>query len=204
MHLADEHKLHKDLQLGDFVLIEKLGSGGMGEVWKAKQMSMKRDVALKILCPELSRDASFVRKFLNEAVITGKLQHSNIITAYTAGNHHGHYYLATLLVDGVELLNKIKIDGIMQERAALKIVRSIALALRYVWEEHHILHCDVKPGNIMLDINDVAYLMDLGIAKIILEREEESNSLTIAGSLPYMSPEQIDGTIRLDARTDIY
>lgn len=168
-HRQSEEKaqdLHKDLKIDDFLLLEKLGSGGMGEVWKAKQLSMKRDVALKILSPELSRNEEFVERFLNEAIMTGRLQHPNIITAYTAGSCGIYYYLATQFVDGIELQDKLRVDGMLSEREALNIIKVIASALCYAWEQHRILHCDIKPGNIMIDRYRIPYLMDMGISKI--------------------------------------
>jgi serine/threonine protein kinase len=199
-----ESGLHRDLQLDDFILREKIGSGGMGEVWKARQVSMHRDVALKILSPELSRDKDFVKRFLNEAKMTGCLQHPNIITAYTAGNCREYYYLATFYVDGIELLDKIKIDGVLPEREALGIIKIIASALCYAWEQHRLLHCDIKPGNIMIDRYRTPYLMDMGISKIVSEEEPSTASKVLAGSLQYISPEQAAGDVKLDARTDIY
>jgi eukaryotic-like serine/threonine-protein kinase len=196
--------LHRDLQIDDFILIDKLGAGGMGEVWKAKQLSMKRDVALKILSPKLSRDEEFVKRFLNEAIMTGRLQHPNIITAYTAGNFENYYYLATLFVDGIELQDKIRIDGMLPEREALNIVRIIASALCYAWEQHRMLHCDIKPANIMIDRYRIPYLMDMGISKIFSENEPTPDGTVIVGSPQYMSPEQSLGNVKLDLRTDIY
>lgn len=196
--------LHKSLRIDDFVLLDKLGTGGMGEVWKAKQLSMKRDVALKILSPELSNDADFVKRFLNEAMLTGRLQHPNIITAYTASSSGNYYYLATLFVDGIELQDKIRIDGMLPEREALNIVRVIASALCYAWEQHHLLHCDIKPGNIMIDRYRIPYLMDMGISKIYSENEPSPDGSIIVGSPQYMSPEQSLGNVKLDLRTDIY
>ncbi len=196
--------LHKDLQIADFILLEKLGAGGMGEVWKAKQISMKRDVALKILSPKLCRNEEFIERFLDEAVMTGRLQHPNIITAYTAGNFENYYYLATLFVDGIELQDKIKIDGMLPEREALNIIRVMASALCYAWEQHRMLHCDIKPGNIMIDRYRIPYLMDMGISKIFSENEPSPDGTVIVGSPQYMSPEQSLGSVKLDLRTDIY
>jgi serine/threonine protein kinase len=196
--------LHRNLQIADFILLEKLGAGGMGEVWKAKQLSMKRDVALKILSPELSRNEEFVERFLNEAVMTGRLQHPNIITAYTAGNFENYYYLATLFVNGIELQDKIKIDGMLPEREALNITRIMASALCYAWEQHRMLHCDIKPGNIMIDRYRIPYLMDMGISKIFSENDPSPDGTVIVGSPQYMSPEQSLGNVKLDLRTDIY
>lgn len=200
----ETQNLHRDLQIDDFILLEKLGSGGMGEVWKAKQLSMKRDVALKILSPKLSRDEEFVERFLNEAIMTGRLQHPNIITAYTAGNFENYYYLATLFVNGIELQDKIRIDGMLPEREALSIIRVMASALCYAWEQHRMLHCDIKPGNIMIDRYRIPYLMDMGISKIFSENEPSPDGTVIVGSPQYMSPEQSLGSVKLDLRTDIY
>ncbi|MFA7185939.1 MAG: serine/threonine-protein kinase [Victivallales bacterium] len=203
-----ESGLHRDLNLDDFLLIEKLGSGGMGEVWKARQQSMNRDVALKILSPELSENNAFVERFLNEAAITGRLRHPNIVTAYTAGRAKEYYYLATMFIDGIELQDKILIDGMLPEREALGITKTIAAALCYAWEQHDMLHCDIKPGNIMIDKFRVPYLMDMGISKITSEKVP-ANKLpgehrVLAGSPQYMSPEQAAGDVDLDFRTDIY
>jgi len=196
--------LHKDLQIADFILLEKLGAGGMGEVWKAKQISMKRDVALKMILPKLSGNKKFIERFLNEAVLTGRLRHPNIITAYTTGNFENYYYMATLFVDGTELRDKIKIDGMLPEREALNITRVIASALCYAWEQHRMLHCDIKPGNIMIDRYRIPYLMDMGISKIFSENDPSPDGTVIVGSPRYMSPEQSLGNIKLDFRTDIY
>lgn len=198
------HGLYKNLRIDDFILVEKLGAGGMGEVWKAKQQSMNRLVALKILSVELSQDEEFVKNFLDEAVMTGRLQHPNIITAYTTGNSGDFYYLATLYVDGIELLDKIKIDGMLPEREALNIVRTIASALCYAWEQHRMLHCDIKPGNIIIDRYRMPYLMDMGISKIFSENDPSPDGSVLVGSPQYMSPEQSLGNVKLDLRTDVY
>ena len=198
------YNLRKDLQLDDFVLLGKLGSGGMGEVWKARQLSIDRNVALKILSPRYAQDEGFVERFLNEATMTGRLQHPNIITAYTAGNSGIYYYLATLFVDGIELQDKIRIDGMLPEREALNIIRTIASALCYTWEHHQMLHCDIKPANIMIDRHRIPFLMDMGISKIFSENEPSPDGSVIIGSPQYMSPEQSLGSIKLDLRTDIY
>ncbi|MDD5597082.1 MAG: serine/threonine-protein kinase [Victivallaceae bacterium] len=203
-----ESGLHRDLHLDDFLLLEKLGSGGMGEVWKAHQQSMNRDVALKILSPELSGDTAFVERFLNEAAITGRLRHPNIVTAYTAGRAGEYYYLATMFVDGIELQDKIRIDGMLPEREALGITKTVASALCYAWEQHDMLHCDIKPGNIMIDKFRAPYLMDMGISKIASAKVPGNKSpgdhRVLAGSPQYMSPEQAAGNVELDFRTDIY
>jgi serine/threonine-protein kinase len=196
--------LDEGLEIGDFVLKEKLGSGGMGEVWLADQLSMNRLVALKILSPGLVKDQSFVDRFLKEAEMAGKLEHPNIITAYTAGCIGDYYYLATSYVDGIELHDKLKIEGPLKEREALKIIRGIAVALNYAWNEHRLLHRDIKPGNIMLDKRGVPKLMDMGISKSLLHKNLQTRDGMIVGTPDYISPEQAQAAEDIDFRSDIY
>jgi len=196
--------LEEGLEIGDFVLRSKLGSGGMGEVWLATQISMRRLVALKILLPKYSENKRFVDRFLSEAAMAGQLSHPNIITAYSAGQVGNYYYLATSYIDGMEVATKLKIDTKLSEREALKITRDIAFALKYAWDEHKMLHRDVKPGNFMLDRKGFARLMDMGISKSLKDNQEESATNIIMGTPDYISPEQAKAEKNIDFRTDLY
>lgn len=197
--------LNEGLEIGEFVLCRKLGSGGMGEVWLAEQQSMHRRVALKILHPHLAEDQGFVRRFMAETQNAGRLQHPNIITAYAAGSIGNYYFLATSYVDGVELADRLKIDGSLPEREALRIVRDIARALKHAWEEHRMLHRDVKPSNIILDKHDVPYLMDMGIAAIVSDDNTlQTREHMVVGTPDYISPEQAKNLLDLDFRSDVY
>ncbi|MFA6103732.1 MAG: serine/threonine-protein kinase [Victivallaceae bacterium] len=196
--------LEEGLEIGDFVLRSKLGSGGMGEVWLATQISMRRLVALKILLPKFADNKRFVDRFLTEAAMAGQLSHPNIITAYSAGQVGNYYYLATSYIDGMEVATKLKLDTKLTEREALKITRDIAFALKYAWNEHRMLHRDVKPGNFMLDRKGFARLMDMGISKILKDDPEETSVNIVMGTPDYISPEQAKAERNIDFRSDIY
>jgi serine/threonine-protein kinase len=196
--------LEEGLEIGDFILRSKLGSGGMGEVWLATQISMRRLVALKILLPKFSENKRFVDRFLSEAAMAGQLSHPNIITAYSAGQVGNYYYLATSYIDGMEVATKLKMDTKLTEREALKITRDIAFALKYAWDEHKMLHRDVKPGNFMLDRKGFARLMDMGISKSLKDNPEETSVNIIMGTPDYISPEQAKAERNIDFRSDLY
>lgn len=196
--------IEKGMTMAGFVLEQKLGSGGMGEVWLANQTAMDRKVALKILSPGLTNDKEFVDRFMQEVKMSGKMEHPNIVTAFDAGMDKGVYYLATSYIDGVELGDKLKIEKIIPEKEALKITLEIAEALRYAWEDFKILHRDIKPANIMLDKKGSAKLMDMGISKSISEDHNLTMTGMIVGTPYYMSPEQALSKPNLDFRADLY
>jgi len=189
---------------GDFELIEHLGSGASGEVWTAKQLDMERIVALKILLPSLATNSNFIERFKEEVRHSAKLAHPNIVTAYHSGSDKGIYYLAITYVDGKTLAEDIKSGKIYSESDALKIIRCIAQALDYAWNEFNIIHRDIKPENIMIDNKGKAMLLDLGIAKSTVEESGLTLTGTIIGTPYYMSPEQAVGDKKIDFKTDIY
>lgn len=196
--------LTNGLELGEFALVRKIGSGGMGEVWLAEQNTLHRKVALKILQPRLAANERFIRRFLTEARLSGQLEHPNIVTAYAAGKIGTFYYLATSYIDGVELNNRLKAELRLPEREALKIARSVAEALRYAWNEHRMIHRDIKPANIMIDSYGNPRLMDFGISKIISAEHDSSQADDLCGTPEYVSPEQVKGTSGIDFHSDIY
>jgi len=192
------------MHLGDFRIIKRLGLGGMGEVWLAEQEAMKRQVALKILAPHLTKNEDFVNRFMQEVQLAGKLTHPNIVTAFHAGEDQSIYYLAMEFIDGCELENLLTVDKKVDEATALKVIRDIAVALDYAWSKFQILHRDIKPSNIMISSEGEGLLMDMGISKSLIE----DNSLTMAGEIIgtpyYMSPEQAQADNELDFRADLY
>lgn len=191
--------------LGNFRIEKQLGSGGMGDVFLALQVSMQRPVALKVLPHALTRDKAIVERFLNEVRMSARLEHPNIVTAFEAGEDHGYYFLAMSYVDGEDLGVRLRRDGPLPEKQALAYAIQIARALGYAWDQFSILHRDIKPGNIMIDRSDTAKLMDMGISKSL---SDEDASLTIPGMVVgtpfYMSPEQARTGIHLDFRSDMY
>ena len=182
----------KDLPPGTMVagyeIVHLIGRGGMGNVYLANQISMRRLVALKILLKNLTEDKEAVDQFLNEVRISGQLNHRNIITALDAGDYEGTYYLATAYVDGDDLEKRLAQGGAMAEREALAVILKIGDALRYAWEGHGMLHKDIKPGNIIVNSQGEPFLMDMGIAQFIGDHQKEETH--IFGSPFYMSPEQ--------------
>ncbi len=200
----DNSPVSKGMEFDGFRIMRKLGQGGMGEVWLARQIAMDRDVALKILSPELSRDNEFVTRFIREVKTVGSLTHPNIITAYHAGSVKNTRYLAIAYIDGVVLENRLKIDGIIPEIEALRIFRSIACALRYAWDGFQLIHRDIKPSNIMFTKDMQPMLMDLGISKSVKDNSGLTMTGAIIGTPYYMSPEQARSDKNIDCRTDIY
>ena len=192
------------MKLGEFIVSRRLGAGGMGEVWLAEQPSMDRKIALKILSPALMSDKSFVDRFMAEVKLSAKLEHSNIVSAYSAGHEKGVRFLAMSFVDGCELETKLRIDKVMKEQEALKIVRDLADALKYAWNKFKIIHRDIKPANIMLDEDGYPKLMDMGISKSLSDDSSLTMTGTVMGSPHYISPEQGRAEKTIDFRADLY
>ncbi|MBT7165788.1 MAG: serine/threonine protein kinase [Victivallales bacterium] len=190
--------------LGNFLIEKRLGEGAMGDVFLALQLSMDRRVALKVLPQALTREARIIARFRREVRMSARLEHPNIVTAFEAGEDFGHHFLAMTYVEGENLGALLKQDGVMDEKAALQIGRQITEALRYAWDEHQMLHRDVKPTNIMVDAGGRARLMDLGISICLNEAQSTLTSAgMVVGTPHYMSPEQIRGE-ELDWRADAY
>lgn len=185
--------------IGDFELGEKIGSGSMGTVYKATELSLGRQVALKILFPQYA-NMKGLQEFLKEARAAAMLNHPNIVQAYAIGEVDSYTYLAMPLISGITLKQRIKRDHSLPVDEALHIIQQIAEALHYAWTESKIIHRDVKPENIMVTDNGVAKLTDMGLA---IKQKDIKEGMEISGSPSYMSPEQFLGQ-DIDSRTDIY
>jgi serine/threonine-protein kinase len=186
-----------------FELLTKVGQGGMGAVFKARQVSMDRIVALKVLPPRLAKDANFRERFLREARAVAKLNHENIIQGIDVGVANGLFYFVMEFVDGLAVSKVLNTEKKLEEKRSLTICAQIARALEHA-HRHKMVHRDVKPENIMLTADGIAKLCDLGLAK----REEGDAGLTQAGlsvgTPNYISPEQARGEGDVDIRSDIY
>ncbi|NQT85787.1 protein kinase, partial [bacterium] len=193
----------KQSRIGGYELIATLGKGGMGVVLKARQVSMDRVVALKVLLPRLAENEAFVERFLREARSAAKLSHPNIVQAHDVGKADGYYYFAMEFVDGTTVKDMVKAKGRLDEKTALNIVGAVARALEHA-HEHGIIHRDIKPDNIMVTRKGEVKLADLGLAR----KTEKPDTMTIEGTAlgtPYfMAPEQVHATTELDIRADIY
>jgi serine/threonine-protein kinase len=198
----DPSKLRR---IGGFELLQKVGEGGMGTVWKARQISLDRIVALKLLSPEFSESAEFIGRFRNEARAAAILTHRHIVQVYDAGKADDANYLAMEYVEGKSVRALVDAKGRMSGTEALDIVLPVATALRYAFEKAQLIHRDIKPENILIDHDGVVKLCDLGLAKIITGPEslKLTRSGMTLGTPFYLSPEQAEGR-DLDARSDIY
>lgn len=190
--------------IGGFKIISKLGGGGMGEVYLARQLSMDRDVALKILPSQLGLQKDLSTRFLNEVKLLAKLEHPHIVMAHEAGEDAGVLYLAMAYVEGESLWARLQREGPFSERAALAVARKLAGALAYAWNRHKLLHRDIKPSNVLLDREGEPKLVDFGLAKSLGADTGMVVTNMIMGTPNYMSPEQIEDTAQVDSRADMY
>ncbi|MFC1707238.1 protein kinase [Planctomycetota bacterium] len=189
-----------------YVVVEKIGKGGMGAVFRARQTSMDRFVALKLLSPLLARNADYVRRFVREARAAASLSHPNVVRTYDVGSYKGLYYHVMELVEGHSLREKLR-TGPVSPDEAISITRAIAQALEHA-EHHGIVHRDVKPDNILLEEESgTPKLADLGLARVAPEKDT-TGTVTVAGTVMgtpnFMSPEQASDAHSADHRSDIY
>lgn len=188
------------IEIPGYRIIRTLGKGGMASVYLAIQESFEREVALKVMAPELSKDAAFGERFLREARIVSRLIHPNIVTVYDVGIHEGYYFLSMEYVPGQDLTRK-RFDLSLAD--SLNVVKDIARALDFAGTKGYV-HRDVKPENIMLrDESGRAVLMDFGIARPSDVASGMTQTGMAIGTPHYMSPEQAKG-LPVDTRADIY
>jgi len=193
-----------DQKIPGYQLLERVGSGGMGVVYKAKQLRMDRIVAIKLLKPKYSRNARYVERFLREAKVAAKLSHNHIVQAIDAGEAYGHYYFIMEFVEGVTVGELLAKHGAFEESEAIRIVLQIALALDHA-SKRAMVHRDIKPENILITQDGVAKLADMGLARFSEDAESETlDRGLIVGTVYYISPEQIRGDAEVDSRADIY
>jgi predicted Ser/Thr protein kinase len=186
-------------------ILELIGEGGMGFVYKARQPNLDRFVALKLLWPKLGADPAFAERFNREARVLARLNHANIVAVYDFGQAGGFYYLLMEYVDGVNLRQAMR-SGRFSPAEALALVPGICEALQFAHEEG-VLHRDIKPENILLDTRGRLKIADFGIAKL-LGQARENVTLTATGvavgTPHYMAPEQFERPQDVDQRADIY
>ena len=188
--------------IAGYRLERRLGSGGMGEVYRATQLSLGRTVAVKVLHQDLTSDRAFVARFVAEARAAGALNHPNIVQVYDVGEENGRYYYSMELVAGGNVQELVQGGIALDPMRATEIILQAAHALEYA-EKKGIVHCDVKPDNLMLTTEGDVKLADLGIAKRVGETASGGAKARVQGSPHYMSPEQARGE-RLDNRSDLY
>ena len=204
-----ERKIQSQLegikQLGNFKLIEKLGEGGMGAVYLADDTLAGRKVALKVLSPRHASDPEYLQRFRREARAAGRLNHLNIVTAFSVGEELGSHYYVMEYCEGEALDVRLKRELFLSGDQAIQIVMQVASGLKYA-HEHGVIHRDIKPANIFVTRDGVAKILDLGLSKNIVDENQSFNTETgvTMGTPHYISPEQVRGDKAIDGRTDIY
>lgn len=187
-------------------VLELRGQGGMGAVFKARQKTLDRIVALKVLPGAVGDDPAFAERFTREARALAKLNHPNIVMVFDFGQVNGLYYFVMEYVDGVNLREAIAAEQLTSSQA-LAVVSQICDALQYAHDES-VIHRDIKPENVLLDKQGRVKIADFGLAKLIDANKEKNFTLTgtqqVVGTMHYMAPEQMERPTEVDHRADIY
>ena len=200
--------LQPGTRLGNYEVLSELGSGGMGEVYKAKDLKLGRDVAIKVLPQEMASDASRLRRFEQEARAASALNHPNIVTIYEIGEHEGTPFIAMEYVNG-KTLREILADGPLPNDKLIRYATQLAEGLAKA-HQAGIVHRDLKPENIIISEDGFIKILDFGLAKLLPEGDvgaevstlaRETIPGTILGTVGYMSPEQAKGE-SADFRSD--
>ncbi|MBT4694281.1 MAG: Hsp70 family protein, partial [Planctomycetaceae bacterium] len=200
----DEQASPKLPVLGDYVLLGKIGAGGMGKVFKARHRRMDRIVALKVLPPNMMKHPEAVLRFRQEVKAAAQLFHPNIVTAFDAGEQSGVHFLVMEFVEGQALSAIVKEHGPFNLDKAMEYIQQASIGLQYA-HERGMVHRDIKPSNLMLDVDGEVKLLDMGTARIGNQPEEDlTKSGVIMGTVNYMSPEQAKDPHAVDHRCDIY
>ncbi|MBN1995389.1 MAG: serine/threonine protein kinase [Anaerolineae bacterium] len=177
--------------IGQYKITGQIGKGGMAAVYRAYQPSLDRQIALKVLLPQLTADATFIERFLQEARAAAKMNHANIVHVYDVAEVNGLYYIAMAYIEGASLADILQ-QGAMPPVRAAHIINQIAGALDYA-HGRGIIHRDIKPGNILVAAGDQAWLTDFGIAKAAQQSSGLTRAGTMVGTPAYMAPEQAKG-----------
>jgi serine/threonine protein kinase len=200
------------VRLGEYVISERIGEGGMGVVYKARRQGHNRLVALKLLPPELMRNADAVRRFRREVEAASSLSHPHIVAALDSGEDSGSHFYVMEYVPGDDLADLVKAHGPLPVGTAVNCILHAAQGLQHA-HAHGVTHRDVKPSNLLLDRQGNVRVLDLGLARISRDTDAAENAATrsaltqtgaVLGTVDYMSPEQALNTRKADHRSDVY
>lgn len=191
--------------LGRYKLIDLLGQGGMGKVFRAEDTMMTRPVALKIISKQLGRDPAALERFLGEVRAVAALNHPNIVHAYNVDQEGDRYFLVMEFVEGHDLERAVGAKGPLDFARSADYVRQAAEGLAHA-HGREMIHCDVKPANLLVSKQGVVKILDLGMARLLARDEDRENGEDehILGTVDYLAPEQAVGSPDLDHRVDIY
>jgi serine/threonine protein kinase/Tfp pilus assembly protein PilF len=203
-HAARSERLVELLgELGDYELLEEVGRGGQGVVFRARQKSLNRTVALKVISLGQWASKAHLKRFRREAEAAASLDHPSIVPIYEVGERDGSCYFSMKFIEGGQLDEVVKRTP-MSIRHAAKLIANVARTVHYA-HEHGILHRDIKPGNILLDKNSEPHLTDFGLARLLDTQSSVTRTIDVLGTPSYMAPEQAAGeTTKLSKATDVY
>ena len=188
-----------------FKLLSKVGDGGMATVWRAWDNANDRIVAIKILRDEFASDEDEVRSFRTEERLMEEISHPGVVHAYDCSNEGGMWFYTMEFVDGYTFADLLRRKQHVKESDCLLICESVAAALDSAWNDHGVVHCDIKPENIMINTEGVVKMTDLGISHRFEYKEGPQDVPEhVLGTPAYISPEQVYGDVELDCRADIY
>jgi serine/threonine protein kinase/CheY-like chemotaxis protein len=197
-------KIEKPIHaFGDYEIIKQIGSGGMGIVYRARQKSTGRTVALKILFPKLMREEIVRQRFLREARLIGELEHPNIVRGIDVGEVDKAYYLAMEFIEGKSMDDIVDAEGPFTLSRAVGVMRQLFEALRYI-HERRVIHRDIKPTNILITPTGQVKVVDLGLTRHVDQPQTVTEVGVTVGTAGFMPPEAIFETEPLDIRSDIY
>ncbi len=193
-------------QLGQYQVLERIGRGGMGTVYKAHHPHLKRTVAIKVLPNDRLRDPQAVARFQREMEAVGRLDHPHLVRAHDAGEADGQHFLVMEFVDGTDLRRLVREHGSLPVADACEVIRQAALGLQHA-HEHGLIHRDIKPSNLMVTSDGTVKVLDLGLARLT-DAEATAQGMTdtsqVVGTGDFIAPEQGQDTRNADARSDIY
>src|SRR5256884_6263268 len=190
-------------ELGDYELVEEVGRGGQGVVFRARQKSLSRTVALKVISLGQWASKAHLKRFRREAEAAASLDHPSIVPIYEVGEREGACYFSMKFVEGGQLDEVVKRAPISIRQAA-ELIAKVARTVHYA-HEHGILHRDIKPGNILLDTKGEPLLTDFGLVRLVEAESTITGTLEVLGTPSYMAPEQAVGeTRKLTSATDVY
>lgn len=193
-------------QLAGYEIESLLGRGGMGVVYRARQVRLGRSVALKVLAPEYAQDETFRARFMQESEMAAAIDHPNVISVYDADEREGVLYLAMRYVDGIDLSKLLQRDGALEPERVYRILSQLGGALGAA-HAAGLIHRDIKPANVLIVEKDTGtdqvYLTDFGLTKHTSSGGGLTATGAFVGTIDYVAPEQIEGK-GVDARTDIY
>ncbi len=207
--MATKKRTSSPKVLGNYLVLSKIGQGGMGYVYKARHAHMDRVVAIKVLPRQAAKDPNLLRRFHREAQAAAKLSHPNVVSSFDADEVTGIHFIVMEFVDGMDLLQLVRTRGPLSWELALNYVLQAARGLQFA-HNHGVIHRDIKPSNLLVDRDNNIKILDMGLARVEDEHAALSSSAdltemgTTMGSIDYMSPEQAEDAHQADARSDIY